>query len=65
MGAAETVNCAKCGKQIAVGDEVKKGRLRKKSYHRVCAAMMEKEHKAYSAVSAEADREAQKMRRRI
>ena len=32
-----TVNCAKCGKEIPAGQEVKKGFLRKKSYHKECA----------------------------
>ncbi len=32
-----TVNCAKCGKEIPAGQEVRKGFLRKKSYHRECA----------------------------
>jgi hypothetical protein len=31
-----TVNCAKCGKEITAGQEVKKGLLRKKSYHKEC-----------------------------
>ena len=31
------VNCAKCGKDIPAGKEVKKGFLRKKSYHKECA----------------------------
>lgn len=29
--------CAKCGKEIPVGQEVKKGFLTKKSYHKECA----------------------------
>jgi hypothetical protein len=29
--------CAKCGKEIPAGQEVKKGFLRKKSYHKECA----------------------------
>ena len=29
--------CAKCGKEIPVGQEVKKGRWKKKSYHEDCA----------------------------
>jgi len=32
-----TVICAKCGKEIPAGEEVKKGFLRKKSYHKECA----------------------------
>jgi hypothetical protein len=31
------VNCAKCGKDIPSGQEVKKGFLIKKSYHKECA----------------------------
>jgi len=31
------VNCAKCGKDIPAGQEVKKGFLMKKSYHKECA----------------------------
>jgi hypothetical protein len=31
------VNCAKCGKEIPVEQEVKKGFLTKKSYHKKCA----------------------------
>jgi hypothetical protein len=31
------VNCAKCGKDIPSGEEVKKGFLIKKSYHKECA----------------------------
>jgi len=31
-----TVNCAKCGKEIPAGQEVKKGFLKKKSYHKEC-----------------------------
>jgi hypothetical protein len=29
--------CAKCGKEIPAGEEVKKGFLTKKSYHKACA----------------------------
>jgi hypothetical protein len=36
--AIRTVKCAKCGKEIAMGQEVKKGFLIKKSYHKECAA---------------------------
>jgi len=32
------VNCAKCGKEIPAGQEVKKGFLMKKSYHKDCAS---------------------------
>ena len=32
-----TVTCAKCGKEIPAGEEVKKGFLKKKSYHKECA----------------------------
>ena len=32
------VACAKCGKEIAAGQEVKKGFLTKKGYHNECAA---------------------------
>jgi len=28
--------CAKCGKEIPAGQEVKKGFLKKKSYHKEC-----------------------------
>jgi hypothetical protein len=31
------MNCAKCGKEIPAGQEVKKGFLMKKSYHKECA----------------------------
>jgi hypothetical protein len=31
------MNCAKCGKEIPAGQEVKKGFLTKKSYHKECA----------------------------
>jgi hypothetical protein len=31
------MNCAKCGKEIPAGQEVKKGFLRKKNYHKECA----------------------------
>lgn len=31
------MNCAKCGKEIAAGQEVKKGFFTKKSYHKECA----------------------------
>jgi hypothetical protein len=30
--------CAKCGKEIPAGQEVKKGFLMKKTYHKGCAA---------------------------
>jgi hypothetical protein len=30
------VNCVKCGKEIPAGQEVKKGFLMKKSYHKDC-----------------------------
>ena len=30
--------CAKCGKEIPAGQEVKKGFLMKKTYHKECAA---------------------------
>ena len=32
------VNCAKCGKEISAGQEVEKGLLMKKSYHKDCAS---------------------------
>jgi hypothetical protein len=31
------VNCAKCGKEIEAGKEVKKGWISKKPYHAECA----------------------------
>jgi hypothetical protein len=31
------VNCAKCGKEIEAGKEVKKGWIQKKAYHAECA----------------------------
>jgi len=31
------MNCAKCGKEIPAGQEVKKGFFMKKSYHKECA----------------------------
>jgi len=31
------MNCAKCGKDIPAGQEVKKGFFTKKSYHKECA----------------------------
>jgi hypothetical protein len=31
------VTCAKCGKEIEAGKEVKKGWIRKKAYHAECA----------------------------
>jgi len=31
------MNCAKCGKEIPAGQEVKKGFFTKKSYHKECA----------------------------
>ncbi|MGP8125927.1 MAG: hypothetical protein ACLQEQ_08745 [Nitrososphaerales archaeon] len=33
----KSAKCAKCGKEIPVGQEVKKGFLKKKSYHKECA----------------------------
>lgn len=35
-----TVNCAKCGKEIPAGQEVKKGFLTKKSYHKGCEPLV-------------------------
>lgn|GEM_PF-433184 len=35
--AIRAARCAKCGKEIPVGQEVKKGFLMKKSYHKECA----------------------------
>jgi len=36
-GVIVTLTCAKCGKEIPAGQEVKKGFLMKKSYHNECA----------------------------
>jgi hypothetical protein len=38
LEAYKMVNCAKCGKEIPSGQEVKKGFLIKKSYHKECAS---------------------------
>jgi hypothetical protein len=35
--APQNMNCAKCGKEIPAGQEVKKGFLMKKSYHKECS----------------------------
>jgi hypothetical protein len=34
----KAIKCAKCGKEIPLGQEVKKGFLVKKSYHKECTA---------------------------
>lgn len=34
------VNCAKCGKEIHAGQEVKKGFVMKKSYHKGCEPLV-------------------------